>query len=227
LSGPEARLGWRSSIATALGVVLSGPLALLVIARVAPQPPWQDAAVFVNHYHPVQALPYALGLLLVGGCVGMVVAASRRLARRAPVRAALATVAVTVFASLIALNYIVQTTFVPALVSDARTGADVVLAAVTMANPRSLGWSLEMWGYAVLGVATWLIAPALRDLPRGRVIATLLVANGVISLVGGVLAAVRLSFIASPSGFALFLLWNALMLVMSVLSALAWRHASI
>ena len=172
----EARLGWWSSIATALGIVFSGPVALLVVARVAPQPAWQDAALFVRHYHPIQSLPYALGLFLIGGCVGLVVAASRRLARRSPLRATLATVAVTVFASLVALNYIVQTTFVPALVSD------------------------------------------------GRATRVLLVTNGVVSLLGGVLAAVRLAFIASSGGFAAFMLWNALMLVLASCAALAWRY---
>jgi hypothetical protein len=221
----EAALGRWSSLATAIGIVLSGPGALIVVDRVAPQPSWQDARLFIEHYHPVQTLPFALGLLLVCGCVGMVVAASRRLARTAPLRATLGLVAVTVFAAMISINYVVQTTFVPALVDEGRASDQIALAAFTMANPRSLGWSLEMWGYGMLGVATWLVAPAMVGLPLGRFGARLFVVNGVVSVAGGVLAAVRLDLVIAPLGLALFVAWNALMLVLALTSAYAWSGA--
>ena len=54
-----------AAITTLLGIVVSGPLALLVVNATHPQPPWQDAALYARSYHPVQVFPYLGGLLLV------------------------------------------------------------------------------------------------------------------------------------------------------------------
>jgi hypothetical protein len=35
----------------------------------------------------------------------------------------------------------------------------VLIGALTMANPSSLAWGLEMWGYGFLSVGTWQVAP--------------------------------------------------------------------
>ena len=67
-----------------------------------------------------------------------------------------------VYAALVALNYVVQTTFVPALVTHGDIADAPLIAAFTMAQPRSLAWGLEMWGYGFLGLATWLVAPVMR-----------------------------------------------------------------
>ena len=67
LSGTRAL---RTSAALVLaGAVLSGPVAMFVVAQVAPQPAWAGAGVFADHYHPVQGLPYLLGFLLISGFV--------------------------------------------------------------------------------------------------------------------------------------------------------------
>ncbi len=41
--GPQ-RLGMAAALTTLLGIVVSGPLALLVVNATHPQPPWRDAA---------------------------------------------------------------------------------------------------------------------------------------------------------------------------------------
>jgi hypothetical protein len=49
----------------ALGAsLLSGPVALVIVDAAHSQPPWQGSATFAASYHPVQLLPYLLGLLL-------------------------------------------------------------------------------------------------------------------------------------------------------------------
>ena len=63
------RLGMAAAITTLLGIVVSGPLVLLVVNATHPQPPWQDAALYARNYHPVQVFPYLGGLLLVVGLV--------------------------------------------------------------------------------------------------------------------------------------------------------------
>jgi hypothetical protein len=69
------------------------------------------------------------------------------------------------FAAMIVINYSVQTTLVPGLVSRYTAADAPVVAAFTLSNPTSLGWALEMWGYALLGVAA-MMAATLRSRAR-------------------------------------------------------------
>jgi len=71
--GRVSRATIRASVLLIAGVVLSGPLALLVVALVHPQPSWRDAATFAAAYHPVQLLPYVGGFALIGGFVALIV----------------------------------------------------------------------------------------------------------------------------------------------------------
>ena len=64
--GPT-NIGGYAAAATILGILLSGPLALLFVNAMHPQPPWQDSARFVEHYHPIQVFPYFGGMLLNHG----------------------------------------------------------------------------------------------------------------------------------------------------------------
>jgi hypothetical protein len=122
---------------------------------------------------------------------------------------------------------VLQTTFVPALVQGFVPENGPLLAALTLANPRSLGWALEMWGYAMLGVATWMAAPVLAARGRaGRAAAALFVANGPVSLAGGVWTALRPGWVMTATGFALFAAWNALVIAMLVLAIVALRGAA-
>ena len=128
------------------------------------------------------------------------------------------------FAALIFFNYVVQTTFVPALVQGGSPDDRPLVAALALSNPRALGWAIEMWGYAVLGVATWLIAPVLADYGRsGRVAAALFVANGPVSIVGAVWTALQPGWVMTPPGLALFALWNLLVIAMVTLAIAAFR----
>jgi len=153
------------------------------------------------------------------------IAALQALARE-PVRAR-ATAALgfaSAFAALIFFNYVVQTTFVPALLQGDSPDNRPLVAALALANPRALGWAIEMWGYAVLGVATWLIAPVLTDYGRaGHAAAALFVANGPVSLVGAVWTALSPGWVMSAPGFALFAGWNLLVIAMVALAIAAFR----
>lgn len=221
-----ARTARTAAVVTLAGVVLSGPVGLALVA-LHPQPAWRDVDTFVRAYHPLQSAPYFLGFLLVGGSLALV-AALQAMARdelRARATAALGFAAA--FAALITLNYVLQTTFVPALVQGFAPENGPLLAALTLANPRALGWALEMWGYAVLGVSTWLVAPVLRDLGRaGTAAGALFVANGPVSLAGGVWTALRPGWVMTGPGFVLFAAWNALVIAMLALAIRALGSAA-
>ncbi|AHG93258.1 hypothetical protein J421_5723 (plasmid) [Gemmatirosa kalamazoonensis] len=223
---PRRALSASAWVALA-GTLASGPLGLWLVAATHPQPAWRDADTFARAFHPVQSVPFFCGFALVGGMVALIgclhAAAPEALRPRAAVALALS----AAFAAMVFANYAVQTTLVPALVRDASPGARAVLGTLTMANPRSLGWALEMWGYAVLGAATWLAAPVLRSAAPGRwshTAAVLLVWNGPLSVATAVLTALRPGWVLGGVGLAAFGVWNALVVAMTLAAALAARE---
>jgi hypothetical protein len=48
------------------------------------------------------------------------------------------------------MNYVCQTTFIPALAPHYRPAYEGLVDAFSITNPRSLAWAIEMWGYALL-----------------------------------------------------------------------------
>jgi hypothetical protein len=208
---------------TLVGTLTSGPLSLAFVQATHPQPPWRDAATFVRQFHPLQTLPFFLGFLLVGGLVVLVTAlrelASPELRPRATVGLAFA----AAFAALVLLNYTLQTTFVPALVARYRDSDDAVIAALTMANPRSLGWAIEMWAYGVAGVATWLVAPVFDGSTLERATRASFVANGVVSVATAFATALVPGWVLTPIGLWGYAAWNLLVVAMSVLTLAVLR----
>ncbi len=206
---------------TLFGALLSGPLSLLLVTATHPQPAWQDAAVFVRHFHPLQTLPFFLGFALVGGLLTLVVSLSELAPAELRARAKLASALAVAFAALVFLNYAVQTTFVPLLVDQYRDTDSAVLSAFTMSNPDSLGWCIEMWAYAVAGVATWLAAPVFSGDGLARATRLTFTANGPTSVVSALATALVPGWALTTPGLLAFLVWNGLVVAMSVLALLS------
>ena len=208
-----------SAVLVLAGALLSGPGALLLVAAVAPQPEWTDVASFVQHYHPVQAVPYVFGFLLlfgfalfVGSCHAAAPAALRP-------RTSAALVFTAVYGALVFTNYTLQVGFVPRMLA----APPVYLGHLVMANPSSVAWFLEMFGYAALGIATWLVAPLFGDSARASIIRYLLIANGVLSLVGAACTALLDRWVFSSAGLWSFGAWNAVIAVCFLLIAISAR----
>jgi hypothetical protein len=218
------RAGIVAATCTLVGTVASGPFAQLVVATSHPQPSWQDARTFATHYHPVQALPFFLGFLLVAGFVLLVTSLHCLASARLRARTQSAVVFTAVFAALVLFNYAVQTTIVAALATRYEEASASLLAALTMANPISIGWSLEMWGYAWLGVATWLVAPVFDGLGVERAARATFTANGPLSVVGAFWTALQPGWVMTRAGLIAFAAWNALVIAMAVLALMAFRR---
>jgi len=202
-----------------IGILLSGPLAALAVHWLTPQPAWTDPATYVRSFHRLQTLPYLFGFVLMAGNVLFVAAASRMMAVEERVLAAVAIVAVAVYGALIALNYIVQVAYIPNALSE----DNPLLPALSMANPASLAWSLEMFGYAFLGVAIWLVVPAFAGGGRRRlVLRRLLVVYAILSLPGVIPATFRPEGTLALPGLAGYVLWNAVALLANVLVILEY-----
>lgn len=215
-------MGRFGALGTMAGVILSGPLAIIVVEAVAPQPPWSGPEPFVRSFSAIQSAPYLAGFLLVGSLVVLMVATQALAPAAHRARSTAALVLTAAFATLICFNYILQTTFVPHLVSAPSDRGLGLIEAFTMGNPTSLAWALEMWGYGLLGVATWLAAPAIAALGR-RWAGRLFVANGIISVAGAGWTALDPGWEMTPIGLVMFAGWNVVLFAMAASALPAFR----
>lgn len=223
-SAGACRLGIVASVLTMIGIVLSGPAAVAIVEATHPQPPWDGPVLFARSFHPVQTLPYPGGILLIGGVVALIVSLHALAPARARVTTTLGVVCAGVFATLIALNYIVQTSYVPVLARDPTGAQEALLSALSMANPTSLAWALEMWGWGIAGLGTALVARALGADRVERATASLCLLNGAMSVAGAIATAVWPGWVLRPVGLGAFGAWNVLLFVLAGLSIAVFRR---
>jgi hypothetical protein len=218
------RLGAVAAACTLLGIVVSGPLALLVVSATHPQPQWQGPELYARSFHPIQVFPYLGGLLLVGGLVSLITSIHALARDDYKPLTGTAVVLAAVFATFIFFNYVVQTTYLPTLARHYDDRYAGVVATLSMANPTSLGWAIEMWGYAFIGVATWLVAPVFHGGRLERVTAWTFIANGPVSLAGGILTTAHPGWVMTTAGLVAFSVWNVLLAVMAALALAVFRR---
>ena len=208
----------RGAVLGLIGFVLSGPVAVLLVNLTHPQPPWISSEVFVAQYHVIQNLPYFLGFFILAGMLLLSAGhylnySGENLSIRTNFLLALSLT--IVFFALISFNYICQTTFVHNMATHYKPEYDALIAGFSMSNPASYCWANEMWGYGILGIATWLMAPYYKG--RNTLIRWLLISNGIISLISPVWTIINVNWVLSALGFSLFLLWNFLMIALMIL----------
>lgn len=212
-----ARLISFSALTALAGFLLSGPVGFLFVKMIHPQPLWESPAVFAANYHIVQDVPYYFGILLISGMLmlaaGLFLSAQQE-NEKVRFHLLLALMWTTFFAALIFFNYICQTTFVRHLALQYRPEHDALISTFSMANPMSLAWAVEMWGYGVLGVATWLMSGYFFD--KNKAIYWLLIANGVVSVLTVVFTVVDMKWLLTPPGVAGYFIWNVLMIALMI-----------
>jgi MFS family permease len=208
-----------SALLAIVGILFSGPLGILLVEAYGPQPSWQNAAVFVDNYDSIQAMPYAFGFLLILGFLLFFASLlnSGRDQQR-PIEA-MGLILSAVFGSLVSLNYIIQVAYIP----NALEQNEAILSFVAMANPQSLTWALEMFGWGILGLATLVVAPLFSGRGLQRVIKWLLIFNGVASVGGAVAVTFDLSEVMSSPALIGYYLWNALIVVIMILVIVEFR----
>jgi len=206
------RLMVLSAILVIVGSMFSGPFGYLIVNLVNPIP-WKDASSFAAQYHPIQTLPYWFGFLYLAGFI-LFIATSRQLLKEKDwIFGDAALVTTSVFAALIGFNYILQVGFIP----NARMDPGEVFAAFAMNNPKSISWSIEMFGWGFLGASTWLISPAFTNSRLQRIARALLITNGVGSIFNAVLVSVLPSFVLQVPGLLAYFIWNAMIWVIMIL----------
>jgi hypothetical protein len=205
------------------GLILSGPLGLALVSIVHPSPSWQGAATYADNFHWIQTVPFFGGFALIVGYV-LIFAAIYHVADDNKRPAAMVSVMATAaFATLIFFNYICQTTFVPALATTYQPEYDAIISAFSLANPLSLSWAIEMWGYALLGLATWFSAAIFNQNRLERAAALFMILNGIISIIGAIVTSFDLGWVLTIPGVVSYAGWNVLVFVMAILIYLSFR----
>jgi hypothetical protein len=207
---------------TLLGILASGPLAVALVEATHSQPPWAGAERFAQNFHPVQIVPYAGGLLLVLSL--SLLLSSLQVLHRDRACAALALLTSAVFACLISLNYALQSSYVPVLARSYDPAAAPLLAMLSMSNPRSLAWAIEMWGWGFAGIASWLLAGVFARSRLERAARACFVANGVVSVLGTLSAVLWPGWMMTPLGLIAFALWNVLLGALAALTLATFRR---
>lgn len=213
----------RAALATFIAVMVSGPIGFLIVMATHPQPAWEGAETFAASYHPIQVLPYVAGFALVASSAWLITELHVLADARLRFRTTLALVFTAAFAALVVFNYLVQTTYVPQLARSYTHADDAALATFSMANPRSLAWCVELWAYALLGAATWLVAPVFARGGLQLVVRALFVANGPISIATPITMAIRPGWMTTLPGLVAFMAWNVLFAAMALLAFVVFR----
>jgi hypothetical protein len=188
-----------------------GPAAVFADAAVRGLHPWTGPEAFLAGYHWVQAIPSLLGFPLLYGFV-VFLGGARRLdeARGGRVDPFPVLVLTAIYGALVSFNYIANGCYVPQAGALERMAVSVL----SMNNPRSLCWAIEIFAYAILGVVTWLVAPTFRE---ERALAWLLRANGLVSVAGAVITLFDLAWVQTPVGLGFYVAWNLLVVAIMAL----------
>jgi hypothetical protein len=222
-SGATLQMGITGATLNIVGILLSGPSGLALVSIVHPSPPWQGAATYAANFHWIQTVPFFGGFALVIGYVIMFAAIYLIADGRQKPAAMVSVIATAAFATLIFFNYICQTTFVPALASDYRPEYDPLITAFSLANPLSLSWAIEMWGYALLGLATAFSATVFHRNKVERAAALLMILNGTISIIGAIVTSFSLGWVLAVPGIVSYAIWNILVFAMAILILVSFR----
>lgn len=206
------------SLVALTGFILSGPVAFLIVRLIKPQPVWVSPSVFAENYGTIQDIPFYFGFLLIGGM--LMLAAGHFLNYKVENELVKFNLLVSVgwtivFCALISFNYISQITFIRHLALNYKPEYDSSIFMFSMSNPLSFCWANEMWGYALLGIATWFMSGYYQD--KNITIQVLLIANGIVSLVGAIGTVIDLEWLLKTSGIIAYFTWNVMMITLMIL----------
>lgn len=200
-----------------IGIIFSGLFFPLLSAIFHPQPAWQNAEVFSKAYHPIQSATFFCGYLLVLGSLGTFITLHALSNKSTRLFSLTALVLNAVFSVVVIINYLIQTTYVPYLATYQPVEAEMVLPVYSMANPGSLAWAFEMWGWGGIGFSFLLMIPILESSLKEKLLKGLFLLNAISSVLGAVLTSINMKWLFSPAGFASLIFWNLLVLAIDVI----------
>jgi hypothetical protein len=210
------RFGIKAVYMNIFGIVFSGLVFPLLTMLVCPQPLWKDADLFVHSYNPLQTATFFCGYFLVIGSLLTFIVLYLSASQEKKVRALSALAVNVVFTAIVFLNYIIQTTYVPYLAVNNPPETDFVLAVLTMANPGSLAWALEMYGWGGIGLSFVFMAFIFEKGKYQSALKKLFLVNGICSVASAIMTSIDMNWLFSTAGLVALVVWNLLVLVIDI-----------
>ncbi len=196
----------------------SGPVGVILVKTIAPQPTWIDADLFARNFHPIQSVPYYFGIILLIGFLLFFSSLPIAKTEMDKVIVTLTYFFTGMYAILIFINYFIQIAVIPNFLH-----IDAVITAFAADNGKSLFWYLEMTGYGFLGLATWTSSVLFRGSGKLSLIRFLLIVNGIISLFGAILNFLLPGWVFTIPGLTSYVIWNLLIVIIMSLIILEYR----
>lgn len=207
------KFGRVAVITNMFGIVFSGLVFPVLSLIFTPQPPWRDAALFVESFHPLQTATFFCGYFLVIGSLLTFIVLYKITPESRKIQALSGLVINVVFTTVVFLNYIIQTTYIPYLANNNPPETATILPIFTMANPGSFAWALEMYGWGGIGLSFIFMAYIFQEGKTAKTLKILFLANGICSVVSALMTSFDMNWLFSPAGFAALIIWNLLVLV--------------
>lgn len=198
------------------GIVFSGLVFPVISTLFYPQPVWKNADLFINSFHPVQTATFFCGFFLVIGSLMTFISLYMLAGREKKVYAMTGLAVNLIFTSVVFLNYVIQTTYVPYLAMNNPPETASVLPVFSMANSGSFAWALEMYGWGGIGLSFIFMAYIFGKNRRENLLKVLFIINGICSCLTALLTSFDMKWIFSPAGFISLIVWNLLVFVIDI-----------
>jgi hypothetical protein len=207
------RFGSLAVYLNIFGVIFSGLVFPALSMMLYPQPAWRDAALFAESFHPLQTATFFCGYFLVIGSLLTFITLFLLAEPGKKIWALSGLVINVVFTAVVFLNYIIQTTYIPYLAVNRPPELASVLPVFTMANPGSLAWALEMYGWGGIGLSFVFMAFTFGKGRFGPVLKGLFLVNGICSIASALMTSVDMNWLFTTAGLTALVVWNMLVLV--------------
>lgn len=218
------RFGKTAVFVNMAGIVFSGLVFPALSMLLAPQPAWQGAEVFVNHFHPLQTATFFCVFFLVFGSLFtfIVLYLTSNTERRFW---ALSAIMVNVmFTAIVFLNYIIQATYIPYLAMNNPPETAYILPAFTMANPGSFAWALEMYGWGGIGISFILMSFIFSGNRPDKMLKVLFLVNGITSFASAIMTSIDMNWLFTMAGLVALVVWNILVFIIDIFLIRYFNH---
>lgn len=206
------------------GIIFSGLVFPVISLIFCPQPPWKDAALFIQSFNPLQTATFFCGFFLVIGSLLTFVVLTQLCKAERKIWAISALSINIFFTAVVFINYVIQTTYIPYLANNNPPEASMMIPAFSMANPGSFAWALEMYGWGGIGLSFIFMAFIFGKEKYETTLKILFIINGICSFVSALMTSVDMNWLFSSAGLLSLIIWNLLVLFIDIFLLMYFKN---
>ena len=205
-----ASTGFWAAVFMAIFLIGCGPLAVLFASL-----PWFK-------YEIIQRFSLIPGLLLAPTFIILMTSLHYYAPESKKIFTQIGISFAVVFAVMVGFSYYLQLTMVH---QYGIIGNKQAITILSMANPRSLYWIIEMFAYGFLGMATLVIAPIFKDGKLDNLIQRSMIINGVVSIASMIYYVINPDMTLQIIGLIGYVVWNIIFLTLLILLSVFFKRA--